>query len=88
MDMNQPKPERTVWQKIRLGLEIAVVVLWVVFLLQNTEQVQVAFLWFTFATSRIVLLLGTLCIGALVGAILTYRLCLKRRKNEPPKFTP
>ena len=88
MDMNQPATARTTWDKIRLGLEIAVVVLWIVFLLQNTEQVQVSFLWLTFATSRIVLLLGTLCIGALVGALLTYRLCRRKAKTRPADPLP
>jgi uncharacterized integral membrane protein len=76
----------TTWQKIRLGAVAALVVLWIVFLLQNTEQTQVSFLWFTFATSRIMLLLGTLAVGAIFGALLTYRLCARNRKSrsEPP----
>jgi len=88
-DLNQSKTGMTVWRKIRLGTIAALVVLWIVFLLQNTEQTQVAFLWFTFATSRILLLLGTLIVGALFGALLTYRLCVKGKKSrsEPPSFS-
>jgi uncharacterized integral membrane protein len=87
-DLNQPKAKMTVWQKTRLGTIAALVVLWIVFLLQNTEQTQVAFLWFTFATSRILLLLGTLAVGAVIGAFLTYRLCGKGKKDrtKPPAF--
>ncbi|XXJ18586.1 lipopolysaccharide assembly protein LapA domain-containing protein [Desulfovibrio caledoniensis] len=87
--MAQPKPGMTTWQKIRLGAIGALVVLWIVFLLQNTEQTQVSFLWFTFATSRILLLLGTLLIGAIFGALLTYRLCVKSKKSQPkpPPFS-
>jgi uncharacterized integral membrane protein len=87
--MAQPKPGMTTWQKIRLGAIAALVVLWIVFLLQNTEQTQVSFLWFTFATSRILLLLGTLAVGAVFGALLTYRLCVKNKKAQPkpPTFS-
>ncbi|MGE4424395.1 MAG: lipopolysaccharide assembly protein LapA domain-containing protein [Pseudodesulfovibrio sp.] len=87
-NLNQPKAGLTTWQKIRLGTVAALVVLWIVFLLQNTEQTQVSFLWFTFTTSRILLLLGTLVIGAILGAFLTYRLCVKNRKSQtrPPAF--
>ncbi|WP_338669470.1 hypothetical protein [Pseudodesulfovibrio methanolicus] len=88
-DLNQPKTGLTTWQKIRLGTIGALVVLWIVFLLQNTEQTQVAFLWFTFATSRILLLLGTLLVGAIFGAFVTYRLCVRNRKSQPkpPTFS-
>ncbi|EGB16093.1 hypothetical protein DND132_2890 [Pseudodesulfovibrio mercurii] len=86
---DQPKTGPTTWQKVRLATITTLVVLWIVFLLQNTEQTQVSFLWFTFATSRILLLLGTLVIGALVGAFLTYRLCVRNRKSQtkPPSFS-
>ena len=89
MDQNQPKPGLTSWRKIRLGAIAALVVLWIVFLLQNTEQTQVSFLWFTFATSRILLLIGTLIVGAIFGALLTYRLCVKNKKSrsKPPRFS-
>ncbi|OIQ50624.1 hypothetical protein BerOc1_02565 [Pseudodesulfovibrio hydrargyri] len=89
MDQNQPESGLTTWQKIRLGAFAALVALLIVFLLQNTEQTQVAFLWFTFATSRILLLLGTLAVGAILGALLTYRLCAKNRKSQPkpPPFS-
>jgi uncharacterized integral membrane protein len=88
-DQDKPAPRLTTWQKIRFGTLAAVVVLWIVFLLQNTEQTQVAFLWFTFATSRILLLLGTLLVGAVFGALATYRLCAKNKKSEPkpPTFS-
>jgi uncharacterized integral membrane protein len=89
MDRNQPKTGLTTWQKIRLGSLAALVALWIVFLLQNTEQTQVSFLWLTFTTSRILLLLGTLIVGALFGALLTYRLCGKSKKSQPkpPPFS-
>jgi uncharacterized integral membrane protein len=80
------KPEQTLLQKIRTGFEVLVVLLWVVFLIQNTEQTQVSFLWMTLTISRIVMLLGTLGIGMIIGALLCYRLCVKRarKKQQPP----
>ncbi|WP_207264586.1 LapA family protein [Desulfovibrio sp. Huiquan2017] len=88
-DRNQPKTGMTTWRKIRLGTIVALVLLWIVFLLQNTEQTQVSFLWFTFATSRILLLLGTLAVGALIGAFLTYRFCTRSKSKQPgpPSFS-
>jgi uncharacterized integral membrane protein len=88
-DQGRPKTGLTTWRKIRLGAVAALVVLWIVFLLQNTEQTQVSFLWFTFTTSRILLLLGTLAVGAAAGALLTFRLCVRNRKSqpEPPSFS-
>jgi len=89
VDRNQPEAGLTTWQRVRLGSLAALVALWILFLLQNTEQTQVSFLWFTFTTSRILLLLGTLIVGALFGALLTYRLCVKGKKSrsEPPSFS-
>ncbi|WP_319581673.1 lipopolysaccharide assembly protein LapA domain-containing protein [uncultured Pseudodesulfovibrio sp.] len=89
IDQNQSQTGMTTWQKVRLGAIATLVVLWIIFLLQNTEQTQVSFLWFTFATSRILLLLGTLVVGAIFGALLTYRLCAKNRKSrpKPPSFS-
>lgn len=81
------RPAQPLWQKIHTGFEVLVVLLWVVFLLQNTEQTQVSFLWMTLNISRIVMLLGTLAIGMIIGALLCYRLCAKRaRKKEQPPY--
>ncbi|WFS63156.1 LapA family protein [Pseudodesulfovibrio thermohalotolerans] len=89
MNQSQTQTKTITWRKIRLGAIITLVVLWIVFLLQNTEQTQVSFLWLTFTTSRILLLLGTLFVGAALGAFLTYRFCARGKKSKtmPPQYS-
>ncbi|WP_272701377.1 LapA family protein [Desulfovibrio sp. Fe33] len=89
MNASQKQTPTITWRKIRLGAIITLIALWVLFLLQNTEQTQVSFLWLTFTASRILLLLGTLFVGAVLGAFLTYRFCAKGKKSQlkPPQFS-
>ena len=41
------------------------------FIIQNTEQIQIAFLFWTIPISRALVLLGTLLLGILIGSIAT-----------------
>lgn len=57
-------------QKIHFLLVTAGIVLFVVFMLQNTDIVTVNFLFWHFQLSRSILLLVVLLIGVLIGYVL------------------
>ena len=73
-----------VWLRdnIRLVSLLTLLGLWLLFLLQNMEQVQVSFLFWSFSTPRILLLLSTMCVGIVIGLII--RLKRKADKHELP----
>ncbi|WP_320176177.1 HAMP domain-containing sensor histidine kinase [Maridesulfovibrio sp.] len=57
--------------KIYLAVIILIILFFVLFIIQNTEQIQIAFLFWTIPISRALVLLGTLLIGILIGTIAT-----------------
>ena len=78
-----------VWLRdnFRLVSLLTLLGLWLLFLLQNMEQVQVSFLFWSFSTPRILLLLSTMCVGIVIGLIIRFR--PRNTKNElppPPQF--
>jgi len=54
----------------KIGLIILVVVLFIIFLLQNTETVTVAFISFDATLPRSILLFITLALGVFIGILL------------------
>ncbi|TIH20260.1 sensor histidine kinase [Marinifilum sp. JC120] len=58
-------------QKSYLAVIILIILFFVLFIIQNTEQIQIAFLFWTIQISRALVLLGTLLLGILIGTIAT-----------------
>ncbi|MCJ2163344.1 MULTISPECIES: LapA family protein [unclassified Pseudodesulfovibrio] len=56
-------------QRVHIVLTVFLTTLFILFLVQNTEQVQVAFLFWSFSTPRALLLLATLFIGIIIGLL-------------------
>jgi uncharacterized integral membrane protein len=54
-------------KNLRLGFIILIIVLVIVFTLQNVEVVTVDFLWFEISMSRAILVVVLLLIGFIVG---------------------
>jgi len=51
-----------------------------VFILQNTEVVEITFLFWQISLSRVVLLLGSLFIGVLVGLFISWEVAARKKK--------
>ena len=67
---------------IRNIVFIGLIALVVIFVLQNTQVVEVQFLFWTISMSRALILFATLAIGLVGGWLLTFP---KRRKVLPEK---
>jgi uncharacterized integral membrane protein len=67
---------------IRNIVFIGLIALVVIFVLQNTQVVEVRFLFWTISMSRALILFATLAIGLVGGWLLTFP---KRRKALPEK---
>ena len=64
----------------KMYLAIALFVICMVIVLQNTEPVSTRILFITITMPRAVLLLGTTCIGFTLGVLLSF--FMLKRKNE------
>jgi len=51
-----------------------------VFVLQNTEVVEISFLFWKMSLSRVILLLGALFIGVLIGLFIGWEAAAKKKK--------
>jgi|GEM_PF-3346342 len=69
-------------QKTYLAVILSIILLCLLFILQNTEQVQVAFLFWTISLSRAFILLVTLLLGISIGIIAA--IGKKKGKITPP----
>ena len=58
-----------------------------VFILQNTDIVDIQFLFWKMSLSRVVLFLGTLFIGILIGLFIGWEASVKNRKSQLSKKT-
>jgi uncharacterized integral membrane protein len=77
---------RSLWQNIRMGGSIAAVLALALFLLQNTQSVEVNFLWFEWTTR----MLWALLAAAAAGGIATFgfsTLRARRRRREERRKT-
>lgn len=71
-------------QNVHLAVTTALVLFFLLFILQNTEQVQVAFLFWTISISRALLLLATLLFGVVIGIITTFKKKIEKRTLPTP----
>jgi uncharacterized integral membrane protein len=67
--------------KLRLSIAITLIVLVVIFILQNIKVVEVTLLWWDISMSRSILVIALLLIGFIIGRIVGFR---KHRKNKTP----
>jgi len=58
-------------EKSYLAVIILIILFFVLFIIQNTEQIQIAFLFWSIPISRAFVLLGSLLLGILIGTIAT-----------------
>ncbi|WP_422394379.1 LapA family protein [Pseudodesulfovibrio methanolicus] len=56
-------------EKAHLAVSIALVLLSLLFILQNIEQTQISFLFWTISTSRSIMLLVTMLVGVIIGLV-------------------
>ena len=77
-----PKQERTLDMRwlLRMGAIVILVGIFAAFALQNSETVEVEFLWWSFETARIILLLGSAVVGIAVWELGGF--VLRRRRRE------
>ena len=67
---------------IKSILAILLILLIVVFTIQNTEIVTIKFLTFELAMSRVLVILGCFLLGLLAGVLLSYRQRSKKKIQE------
>jgi len=53
-----------------------------VFILQNTEVVEISFFFWKISLSRVVLLVGSLFIGVLIGLFIGWESAVNKKKNK------
>lgn len=67
----------------RAILAMAFLLVFTVFVLQNTEIVDITFLFWRFSVSRVLLLVGAVAVGCLVGIFIGWETFGKRRGPRP-----
>jgi uncharacterized integral membrane protein len=77
-----PKQERTLDMRwlLRMGAIVILIGIFAAFALQNSETVEVEFLWWSFETARIILLIGSAVVGIAVWELGGF--VLRRRRRE------
>ncbi|BDQ33571.1 lipopolysaccharide assembly protein LapA domain-containing protein [Pseudodesulfovibrio portus] len=70
--------------KAHLAVSIALVLLCLLFILQNIEQTQISFLFWTISTSRSIMLLVTMLVGVIIGLVAV----LGKRARKAAPVTP
>ena len=73
---SQPRPEALSWPSVIVAFLIAA--LFVIFVVQNSESVELNFLRWSFVTSRVVLMALSAGAGIVVWELLTFA----RRRNK------
>jgi len=68
---------------VRGWLIVVLVFMATIFVLQNTEVVEITFLFWRLELSRVILLLGAIALGAIMGVLVGWEIFGKRKKKEP-----
>lgn len=74
------RPDRKSHFGIKLSIALALIGVFVLFVLQNTETVELSFFVWRLSLSRVLLLLGSLFVGFVAGALTALELV--RRKSR------
>lgn len=64
---------------LRMGGIVLLIGVFVAFALQNSETVEVEFLWWSFETARIILLIGSAVVGIVVWELGSF---VRRRRRK------
>jgi len=65
----------------RAVLAIAFLVIFTIFILQNSEIVEITFFFWRFSISRVLLLVASLAVGCLVGIFIGWEIFRRRQKR-------
>ncbi len=68
--MQSPKTTQNLWGKTKTFSMLALLALFLLFIFQNIQQVEVSFLFWTISTPRALLLFAALSIGIIIGYLL------------------
>jgi uncharacterized integral membrane protein len=71
--------------KVKFIIGIVIGILVVIFILQNTEVVEIGFLFWTISISRALMVFMVFIVGILLGAVLKGMGKKKKKKSELPK---
>jgi len=67
------------FKKVKTAVVITLLSIFMIFILQNTQVVDIKFLFWQMSLSRVILLLGALLIGVLVGLFFGWEASQKRK---------
>lgn len=70
-------------KNVRLTVSLVLLALLVVFAVQNSETLQVSFLFWTIETRRVFILVGVLIVGIVLGWVLRAHGEARKRKQPP-----
>ena len=78
-----PKQERALDMRwlLRMGAIVILIGIFAAFALQNSETVEVEFLWWSFETARIILLIGSALVGIAIWELGGFMLRRRRRES-------
>lgn len=65
-----------------------IIVLFSLFVLQNTEVVEISFLFWKLSVSRVLMLVGSLAVGCLIGLIIGLDVMRKKPRPGPTGQAP
>jgi len=65
-------------------IAIAFLVLFTIFVLQNTEIVEINFFFWHFPISRVLVLLLSLAVGCIVGVVIGWEIFGRKKKQQQP----
>lgn len=70
--MNTPhiKKNQSNFKRVKATVVVILLSVFMIFILQNTQVVEIKFLFWQMSLSRVILLLGALFIGVLVGLVI------------------
>ena len=67
------------FKRVKTAVIITLLSIFIIFILQNTQVVDIKFLFWQMSLSRVILLLGALFIGILVGLFIGWEASQKRK---------
>ena len=66
----------------KTGIALVFLSIFTVFILQNTEVVEISFFFWHLSLSRVVLLLGSLFIGLIIGLFIGWEVATHKKKQN------
>jgi putative membrane protein len=69
------------FKQIKTAVVLTLLVIFIIFVLQNTQVVEIEFLFWKMSLSRVILLLGALFIGILAGLFFGWEVTKRKKKD-------